>query len=248
MIPKKKLGNSYNLTNNMSLPYINNSSKKFMLKSNFKKNLIDSSIKAQKYKLDVKRYTYNLNSKKKILDSLKKECERIKNMGKLNNKSIEGPIKFDSTEIQINSDEKDKMLNSNQERDNKVKSYKETKANLELSRYEYNTRNHENKKIKTELQTIDDEIKNIEYKIFERNNDIKNMKIKIEMAEKNIKEAKQLLDDGKEKNKKLNKIKELDLKRKTNLNILNETNKTIISNDKEINELRALLENLKKNK
>ena len=77
MIPKKKLGNSYNLTNNMSLPYINNSSKKFMLKSNFKKNLIDSSIKAQKYKLDVKRYTYNLNSKKKILDSLKKECERI---------------------------------------------------------------------------------------------------------------------------------------------------------------------------
>ena len=51
MIPKKKLGNSYNLTNNMSLPYINNSSKKFMLKSNFKKNLIDSSIKAQKYKL-----------------------------------------------------------------------------------------------------------------------------------------------------------------------------------------------------
>ena len=118
MIPKKKLGNSYNLTNNMSLPYINNSSKKFMLKSNFKKNLIDSSIKAQKYKLDVKRYTYNLNSKKKILDSLKKEC--------------------DITEIQINSDEKDKMINSNQERDNKVKSYKETKANLELSRYEYN--------------------------------------------------------------------------------------------------------------
>ena len=166
MIPPKKSGNYFNLSNSMSLPYINSVSKKQISQTNFKKDLINTPIKEQKYKLDVKRFTYNLNSKKKMLDSLKKECEKIKNIGKSSNKTIEIPLKFDSNEYDYlrNSDRKIKILNRNKQRDEKVKSYKETKANLELSRYEYNTRNHENIKIKSEIKTIDDEIKNIENK------------------------------------------------------------------------------------
>ena len=250
MIPPKKSGNYFNLSNSMSLPYINSVSKKQISQTNFKKDLLNSPIKEQKYKLDVKRFTYNLNSKKKMLDSLKKECEKIKNIGKSSNKTIEIPLKFDSNEYEYlrNSDRKIKILNRNKQRDEKVKSYKETKANLELSRYEYNTRNHENIKIKSEIKTIDDEIKNIENKINERNNDVKNIKIKIGLAKKNNKEIMQLLEDGKERNIKLNYIKELEIQKNINLNKLKETNQIINKNQNEINELKKILEKLRKNK
>ena len=59
---------------------------------------------------------------------------------------------------------------------------------------------------------------------------------------------KHLLYDNIEKNKKLNYIKQLEQERYASIYKLNETNKTISSNEIEINQLKLILEDLTKNK
>ena len=233
------------IKNSLSLPFINSSSKKIVFKPNF----VNTSIKAQKYKLDVKKFESSLIEKKKILNTLKKECEQIKQRDKSSDKIISRSLKLDSNEISMNNSNEIKFLeNDIRIKDNRVKNYKESRNNLEFSRKEFNTRNDENNRIKYEIDIINNEIRNIENKIDERSNDVRNIKIKIEFAEKNICDVKRILDDNKEKNKKLNYIKELELQRYANINKLNETNKTITNNEIEINELRKKLEDLSKNK
>ena len=252
MIPLRNIDKKQNIfKNSLSLPFINSTSKKFTSKPYFKRDLIHSSIKAQKYKLDVKKYKSTLITKKRILYSLKKECEQIKIRDKSTDKLINLTLKIDSNENSMNNDnfKENKLSQGNIHiRDNRVKNYKESKNNLEISRKEYNNRNDENNRIKYEIDIINNEIRNIENKIDERNNDLRNIKTRIELAEKNNNEMKQILDDNKEKNKKLNYIKDLEQQRNANINKLNETNKTITNNEIEINELRKKLEELKKKK
>ena len=239
----------YHFKNSLSLPFINSSTKKLIQQPYLKRDLIHSSIKAQKYKLDVKKYQSTLITKKKILDSLKKECEQIRIRDKATDRLVNLTLKLDQNEKSMNNDNERKLSQSNiQIKDNRVKNYKESKKNLENSRKEYNTRNDENNRIKYEIDMINNEIRNIENKIDERNNDLRNIKTRIELAEKNKNEMKQILDDNIEKNKKLNYIKELEQQKKANINKLNETNKTYANNEIEINELRKKLEELMKNK
>ena len=242
---------SNHFKNSLSLPFINSTSKKFISKPYLKRDLIHSSIKEQKYKLDVKKYQSTLLTKKRILSSLKKECEQIKIRDKSTDKLVNLTLKLDPNEISMNNDYNNdfKLEHSNiQIRDNRVTNYKVSKKNLESSRKEYNIKNDENNRIKFEIDVINNEIRNIENKIDERNNDLRNIKTRIELAEKNNNEMKQILDDNKEKNKKLNYIKDLEQQKNANINKLNETNKTIASNEIEINELKNKLKELMKNK
>ena len=242
---------SNHFKNSLSLPYINSTSKKFISKPYLKRDLIHSSIKEQKYKLDVKKYQSTLLTKKRILSSLKKECEQIKIRDKSTDKLVNPTLKLDPNEISMNNGYNNDFKSSQSDtqiKDNRVKNYKESKKNLEKSRKKYNKMNDENNRIKFEIDVINNEIRNIENKIDERSNDLRNIKTRIEFAEKNNNEMKQILDDNKEKNKKLSYIKDLEQQKNANINKLNETNKTIASNEIEINELKNKLKELMKNK
>ena len=216
--------------NYISLPFINQSTKKYAIKQNSQNNLLKSSIKTQKYKLDVQKYQTNISTKKKKFYSLSKECEKLvlnSNLVPMNNK--------EEPKLEIEIEKKDKVEN-----------YKEKKYNLELSRKEFNTRNDENNRIKYEINIINEEINDIENKIEGRNNDIRNIKYKIEITEKNKDNLKQFIKENKEKNIKLNYIKSLEKLRFANINKLNEANKIIRINEEDINDLRKKLEELKK--
>ena len=169
---------SNHFKNSLSLPYINSTSKKFISKPYLKRDLIHSSIKEQKYKLDVKKYQSTLLTKKRILSSLKKECEQIKIRDKSTDKLVNPTLKLDPNEISMNND----YNNDFKIKDNRVKNYKESKKNLEKSRKEYKKIKNEKNRIKFEIDEKNNEIRNIENKIDERSNDLRNIKTRIEFA------------------------------------------------------------------
>jgi chromosome segregation ATPase len=238
--------------NSVNLPLINTSStKRYILKSNSLNKLINSSLKSQQYTLDVKKYQTNISTKKKKLDFLKKECQKLKNRENSTDKLINLSLKFESKELP--SKTQDELIffekeNEIEKEGNKVKNYKEKKNDLELTRREYNIRSEENCRLKYEIKTINSDIKDIEYKINYKINDAKNIKNKIELTKRNIRDIKQIIHDNKERNKKLNYKIQLEKDTATNINKLNETNQTIKRNEDEINELKKKLEELSKAK
>ena len=237
--------------NNINLPLINTtSSKKYIFKANSQNNIIHSSIKVQKYKLDFKKYQTNINTKKKKFDFLKRECQQIKRRDNSTERLINISLKLDSKELQPNNQDELIFIESENQKVDKVKNYKEKKGNLDITRKEYNSRNEENNRIKYEINEINSDIKDIEYKIDWKINDVKNIKNKIENSKKNIKEIKQIIKDNKERNIKLIHMHELEKQRFANIIKLNEANKIIKNNEDEINELRRKLDELtnKKNK
>lgn len=238
--------------NNVNLPLINTSStKRYILKSNSQNKLINSSLKSQKYRLDVKKYQTNISTKKKKLDCLKKECQKLKDRENSTDKLINLSLKLESKELP--SKIQDELIFFEKEieiekGENKVKNYKEKKNDLELARKEYTIRSEENYRLKYEIKTINSDIKEIEYKINYKINDAKNIKNKIELTKKNIRDIKQIILDNKERNKKLNYKEQLEKERYLNINKLNETNMTIKKNENEINELKKKLEELSRAK
>jgi len=240
--------NKQQIKNCISLPCINSSQNKFIIRTNPSKNFINSNLVTQKYKLDVQKYRANIITKKKKFDFIQKECEQLKERGKSSDRIIYNPL-MESNQIQMNLKDNTEFLESEKERgEYKVKNYKETKNNLDLCRKEYNSRNDENNKIKNDIYIISKEIIDIENKINERNNDVKYIKSKIELSEKNNISLKKILENCKEKNEKLNKIKKLEKERFAGINKLNETNKIIMNNINEINELKLKLERLRNKK
>ena len=241
--------------NSINLPLINNNSaKRYLLKVNSQKNInniINSSIKCQKYKLDFKKYQTNISTKKKKLDFLKKECQQLKKRENSTDKLINISLKFNSKEFHPKTQDDDLIFLEHEEiekKEDKVKNYKDKKNKLELTRKEYSFRSEENCRIKYEINILNNDIKDIEDKINWKINDVKNIKNKIETNKKNIRDIKQIIKDNKERNKKLNRIQQLEKERFSNINKLNETNKTIKANEDEINELRKKLEELSKAK
>ena len=199
--------NKQQIKNCISLPYINSSQNKFIIRTNPSKNFINSNLVTQKYKLDVQKYRANIITKKKKFDFIQKECEQLKERGKSSDRIIYNPL-MESNRIQMNLKDNTEFLESEKERgEYKVKNYKETKNNLDLCRKEYNSRNDENNKIKNDIYIITKEIIDIENKINERNNDVKYIKSKIELSEKNNISLKKILENCKEKNEtKIEKI------------------------------------------
>ena len=237
--------------NSIKLPLINNnSSRRYVLKANSHNNLINSSIRGQKYKLDVKKYQTNISTKKKKLDFLKKECQQLKKRENSTDKLINISLKLESKEFHPKTQD-DLIFLEHEEiekKEDKVKNYKDKKNKLELTRKEYSFRSEENCRIKYEINILNNDIKDIEDKINWKINDVKNIKNKIETNKKNIRDIKQIIKDNKERNRKLNYIHQLEKERYSNINKLNEANKTIKSNEDEINELRKKLEQLTKAK
>ena len=237
--------------NSVNLPIINNnSSRRYLLKVNSKNNIINSSIKGQKYKLDVKKYQTNIITKKKKLDFLKKECQQLKKRESSTDKLINISLKLESKEFHPKTQDDLIFLEreDSAKREDKVTNYKEKKNKLELTRKEYSFRSEENYRIKYEINILNNDIKDIEDKITGKINDVKNIKNKIETNKKNIRDIKQIIKDNKERNRKLNYIHQLEKERYSNINKLNETNKTIKNNEDEINELRKKLDQLTKAK
>ena len=241
--------------NNVSLPPINQ--KMARTSNQFQTfQLIKTHSKiasAKKLKLDYQKYKKSINLKKEQINTLKKQCENLKDKNKFNDEVVEEIIsrnknnlkKKENSIISIDAHRATNPQNKKREEE-RVENYKEIKKNLENIKNEYIKGKTENKKIKDEILLLNDDIKDIENKVEQKKNDIINLKNKIKIGEKIKKQKEEILEKEKDENNKLNKDiktyyeKQIDI----NSNKLSEKNEIILKNIQLIVKLKSKLEEL----
>ena len=164
--------------NNCILPQLN-SNTPLIYKQ--KRSKLSSAEQNKKFKLDSKKFKVSINKKKEQIFSLEKKCEILKDQNKFNDEIIKEMLTTNSKDNKDNINKKQKtktfeITNYNIKRDiNIVKDYKENKKILENVKNQYIMGKIENKKIKNEIEILDEDIKDIENKINQKKNDIFNI-------------------------------------------------------------------------
>lgn len=210
---------------------------------------LSSADFTRKYRLDYQKYRDSINSKKEKIFSLEKECKNLKDKTRFNNEIVKEILILNNTNIDTNINNNYKSFNQgkiNIKNIEKVRNYKIINNTLENIKNKYIKGKLENKKIKTDIWSINDYIKETENNIQQKKNEIINFKNKIKIAEKNKKQKNELLN---EKEKENNKVKEeivkyfkkqIDL----NKNKLNEKESLIKEKDELIEKLKLELKEL----
>ena len=192
--------------NNCILPQLN-SNTPLIYKQ--KRSKLSSAEQNKKFKLDSKKFKVSINKKKEQIFSLEKKCEILKDQNKFNDEIIKEMLTTNNKDNKDNINKKQKtktfeITNYNIKRDiNIVKDYKENKKILENVKNQYIMGKIENKKIKNEIEILDEDIKDIENKINQKKNDIFNIKNKIKITEKNSELIEELRNKKNELEKQL---------------------------------------------
>ena len=248
---KRTLTATYSLrVKNRNLPQINHILGKtsmhfFQLKKARAK--LASADFTKTYKLDYQKYRNSINMKKEKIYSLEKLCENLQDKAKFNDevaKEILAGNNWKTGRMDVPPVNKRKI--NIIDISDKVKEYKIINKTVDNIKNVYIKGKIENKKIKTEIWSINEDIKDTENYIQLKKNEIINLKNKIKIAEKNKKQKEELFDKKEEENNKLNKeiikyfVKQINI----NKNKLNEKNTLIEKNTQLIEELRMKLKNL----